>query len=43
MNVLTNVDERILRTTIYYLKIVGGVTTAGVTKLENSMCEVCCL
>ena len=28
---------------IYYLKIVDGVTAAGVTKSENLICEVCCL
>ena len=28
---------------IYYLKIIGSVTTAGVTKSENLMCGVYCL
>ena len=38
MTLLTNVDRKILpyfSINIYYLKIVGGLTAAGVTKSEN--------
>ena len=38
MNVLKNVDRKILRSLviyIYYLKIVGSMTVTGVTRSKN--------
>ena len=46
MNVFTNLDQKnfaYFSINIYYLKIIGSVTTAGVTKSENLMCGVYCL